>query len=198
MTELEKCMAGEFYDCHDKVFIEMKSVATRWMQRYNALPYERRPERYAMLRELFSGIGTNCSVGDDFICGFGCNIYLGNNVSINYRCTLIDCNKITIGDNVLIAPGVQINTASHPVEWEERRNPDFPDNPQAYFCKTYAKPVTIGNGCWIGAGAILLGGMTLGDNVTVAAGAVVTKSFPGDCLIGGVPARIIKRFAERR
>lgn len=150
-----------------------------------------------MLRELFGSIGTNGSVGDDFICGFGRNIYPGDNVSINYRCILIDCNKITIGDNVLIAPGVQSNTASRPVEWEERRNPDFPANPQAYFCKTYAKPVTVGNGCWIGAGAILLGGVTLGDNVTVAAGAVVTKSFLRRLPHRGIPAGIIKRFEEK-
>lgn len=194
MTELEKCMAGEPYDCHDRVFIDMKAEATRWMQRYNALPYERRGERYAMLRELFGAVGNNCSVGDDFICGFGRNIYLGDNVSVNYRCTFIDCNRITVGSNVLIAPGVQINTASHPVEWEKRRNPEFDANPKTYFCRTYALPVTIGDNCWIGAGAIILGGVTLGDNVTVAAGAVVTRSFPGGCLIGGVPARLIRHF----
>lgn len=197
MTELEKCMAGEVYDCHDEVFLKMKAVATQWMQRYNSLPYEQRKERYSMLKELFGHVGQNCSAGDGFICGFGCNIYLGDNVSINYRCTLIDCNTIRIGNNVLIAPGVQINTASHPVDWNDRRNPDFDHNPRAYFCKTYAKPVTIGNDCWIGAGAIILGGVTLGDNVTVAAGAVVTRSFPGDCLIGGVPARVIRKFNTR-
>lgn len=164
------------------------------MQRYNSLPYEKRDERYSMLKELFGHVGVNCSAGDGFICGFGCNIYLGDNVSINYRCTLIDCNTIRIGNNVLIAPGVQINTASHPVDWSDRRNPESDKNPKAYFCKTYAEPVTIGNNCWIGAGAIILGGVTLGDNVTVAAGAVVTQSFPGDCLIGGVPARILKKF----
>lgn len=195
MTELEKCMAGEPYDCHDQIFIDMKAVATRWM--YNSLPYERRAERYSMLKELFGAVGANCSAGDGFICGFGCNIFLGDNVSINYRCTLIDCNEIRIGSNVLIAPGVQINTASHPVEWEDRRNPDFENNPKAYFCKTYALPVTIGDNCWIGAGSILIGGVTLGDNVTVAAGAVVTKSFPSNCLIGGVPARVLRRFGAQ-
>ena len=194
MTELERCMAGEFYDCHDVVFIKMKAVATLWMQLYNSLSYEQRKQRYSMLKELFAEVGENCSVADGFICGFGCNIFLGNNVSINYRCTLIDCNTIKIGNNVLIAPGVQINTASHPVEWPERHNPDFENNPQAYFCKTYARPVTIGDNCWIGAGAIVLGGVSLGDNVTVAAGAVVTQSFPGNCLIGGVPAKILKRL----
>lgn len=180
------------YDCHANEFITAKAKATQWMQQYNTLPYEQRAKRYDMLKELFAEVGVNCSVGDDFICGFGCNIHLGNNVSINYRCTLIDCNEIKIGNNVLIAPCVQINTASHPVSWAERRNPERETNPQAYFCKTFAKPVIIGNGSWIGAGATIIAGVTLGNNVTVAAGAVVTKSFPDNCLIGGVPAKIIK------
>ena len=83
MTELEKCMAGQFYDCHDKVFLEMKAVATQWMQRYNSLPYEQRAERYSMLKELFGHVGENCSAGDGFICGFGRNIYLGTRVRDN-------------------------------------------------------------------------------------------------------------------
>lgn len=115
MSELEKCLAGELYDCHDKIFIERKARASEWCERYNSVPYSQRHCRYAMLRELFGAVGRNVSVGDDFICGFGCNIYIGDNVSINLRCTLIDCNKITIGNNVLIAPGVQINTSIHPV-----------------------------------------------------------------------------------
>ena len=197
MTELEKCMAGELYDCHDPIFIEMKATATQWMQRYNSMPYEQRAQRYSMLRDLFGSVGTNCSVGDDFICGFGRNIHLGNNVSINYRCTLIDCNTITIGDNVLIAPGVQINTASHPVRWDERRNPDFEVNPQAYFCKTYAKPITIGNNCWIGAGVIILAGVTIGDNSTIGAGSVVVRDIPPDSLAVGNPCRVIKSLSER-
>lgn len=194
-NELDKCMYGLEYDCHDSIFLESKAVATKWMQEYNSLSYDCRSERYAMLKRLFGAVGTNCSVGDDFICGFGCNIYLGSNVSINYRCTLIDCNKIVIGNNVLIAPCVHINTATHPVSWEERRNPVFDENPKAYFCKTLAKPVIIGDCCWIGAGVTILAGVTLGKNVTVAAGAVVTKSFPDNTLIGGVPARIIRKLA---
>ena len=95
MTELEKCMAGQFYDCHDKVFLEMKAVATQWMQRYNSLlvrqwmqrynslPYEQWAKRYSMLKELFGHVGENCSAGDGFICGFGRNIYLGTRVRDN-------------------------------------------------------------------------------------------------------------------
>ncbi|NPD91504.1 sugar O-acetyltransferase [Xylanibacter muris] len=194
MTELEKCMAGEVYDCHDEAFLQMKAAAAKWVQKYNSLPYEERAERYTMIKDFFGRVGKNCSVGDGFICDFGCNIYLGDNVSVNYRCTFIDCNNIIIGNNVLIASGVQINTASHPTAWTDRRNDEFEKNPGAYFCKTFAKPVTIGDCCWIGAGVIIIGGVSLGKNVTVAAGAVVTQSFPDNCLIGGVPAKVIRYF----
>ena len=146
-------MAGEWYNCHDKIFIERKAKASDWCQRYNSTPYNQRSNRYALLKEQFGSVGTNVSVGDEFICGFGNNIYIGNNVSINIRCILIDCNKITIGNNVLIAPGVQINTSTHPVELMDRLTPDWQPGSDAYRWRTYALPITIEDNCWIGAGA---------------------------------------------
>ena len=95
-----------------------------------------------MLKEQFGAVGNNVSVGDEFICGFGNNIYIGNNVSINLRCMLIDCNKITIGNNVLIAPGVQINTSTHPVELADRLTPDWNPESGEYRWRTYALPIT--------------------------------------------------------
>ena len=109
-------MAGELYDCHDRVFIERKARASEWCRRYNAVPYSERGKRHAMLRELFGSVGEHVTVGDEFLCGFGDNIYIGEHVSVNIRCVFVDCNRITIGDRVLIAPGVQINTSTHPVE----------------------------------------------------------------------------------
>lgn len=85
-------------------------------------------------------------MGDSFTCGFGYNIFIGNNVSVNMNCTFIDCNKITIGNNVLIAPHVQIHTAAHPIELNERLTPDWEPESSAYFCRTFALPVTIGDG----------------------------------------------------
>ena len=141
-TELEKCMAGEWYDCHDPIFIERKAQASQWCARYNSTPYSQRSTRYAMLKEQFGAVGNNVSVGDEFICGFGNNIYIGNNVSINLRCMLIDCNKITIGNNVLIAPGAQINTSTHPVELADRLTPDWNPESGEYRWRTYALPIT--------------------------------------------------------
>lgn len=196
-TELEKCMAGEWYNCHDKIFIERKAIASDWCMRYNSTPYSRRSERYALLKEQFGSVGTNVSVGDDFVCGFGNNIYIGNNVSINIRCIFIDCNKITIGNNVLIAPGVQINTSTHPVELMDRLNPDWHPGSDAYFCKTYALPIAIEDGCWIGAGVIILPGVTIGKGSVIGAGSVVNKDIPENCVAVGNPCRVIRKINQK-
>ncbi len=192
MTEQDKCMAGEIYDCHSSVFLERKARATDWMQRYNSLPYSDRSKRYGMIREIFGSVGTNVSVGDGTIIGFGDNIHVGNNVSINYRCILNDCNSIVIGNDVLIAPGVQMNTASHPKLLSERLTADWSPASGEYRWRTFAKPIIIGDGCWIGANAMIIGGVTIGDGAVVAAGAVVTKDVEPNTMVGGVPANKIK------
>lgn len=194
MTEQEKCMAGELYDCHSPIFIERKARATDWMQRYNSSSYANRSNRYAMIKELFGSVGTNVSVGDGTIVGFGDNIHIGNNVSINYRCILNDCNSIIIGNDVLIAPGVQINTASHPSPLHERLTPNWNSSTGEYRWRTFARPIIIGDGCWIGADATIIAGVTIGDGAVVAAGAVVTKDVPPNTMVGGVPARVIKKL----
>ncbi len=195
-TEWEKCLAGELYDCHHPCFIEQKAKASAWCARYNAVPYARRCERRAMLAELFASVGSNVSVGDHFTCGFGCNISIGNNVSVNLNCTFIDCNRITIGNNVLIAPHVHLNTASHPVELADRLTPDWKPESGAYFCRTYARPITIEDGCWIGAGVIILGGVTIGHGSVIGAGSVVTKSIPPNSVAAGNPCRVIRRINQ--
>lgn len=110
MTELEKCMAGKIYDCHNETFLYLKEESRRLLREYNALKYEQKEEKREILNRLFSQIGTNVSVGQPFLCDYGINISLGNNVSINMNCTFVDCNKIEIGDNVLIASNVQLYT----------------------------------------------------------------------------------------
>lgn len=101
-TELEKCMAGEWYDCHDPVFIEFKAKTRKLLATYNSMPYENKAERRLVLKEMFGSIGTNVSVGNPFICDYGRNIHIGNNVSVNMNCTLVDCNTITIGTMYLL------------------------------------------------------------------------------------------------
>lgn len=196
-TELEKCMAGEWYNCHDRIFIERKAKASAWCLRYNSTPYSQRSSRYELLKEQFGSVGTNVSVGDDFVCGFGNNIHIGDNVSINIRCILIDCNKITIGNNVLIAPGVQINTSTHPVELIDRLTPDWQPGSDAYRWHTYALPITIEDDCWIGAGCIILPGVTIGRGSVIGAGSVVNKDIPANSVAVGNPCRVIRSINQQ-
>lgn len=194
MTELEKCMAGEWYDCHEKTFLTFKQTARELLSKYHALAYGQKEEKTQLLRQLFGGIGTNVSVGLPFLCDYGRNIYLGNNVSVNMNCTFVDCNKITIGNNVLIASNVQLYTAAHPVELSERLTPGQTPDKEEYFCRTYALPITIGNGCWLGGGVIVLPGVTIGDGCVIGAGSIVTKDIPPDSLAVGNPCRVIRQI----
>lgn len=194
MTELEKCMAGWNYNCHDNVFLEYKRKARELLTKYNALPYECKREKAEILGRLFGSIGTNVSVGAPFLCDYGCNTYIGNNVSINMNCTFVDCNKIQIGNQVLIASNVQIYTSTHPVELSERLTPDWSPESGEYFCRTYALPVKIGNGCWIGGGVIILPGVTIGDGTVIGAGSVVTKDIPDNCVAAGNPCKVLRRI----
>lgn len=194
MTELEKCMSGEWYDCHDQIFLDLKKNARSLLKQYNSFSYEQKQEKEEVLRQLFGSIGTNVSVGLPFICDYGKNIHIGNNVSVNMNCTFVDCNKIEIGNNVLIASNVQIYTATHPVELADRLTPDWNPDSGAYFCRTYALPVKIGNGCWIGGGVIILPGVSVGDGTVIGAGSVVTKDIPANCVAVGNPCRVMKRI----
>lgn len=198
MTELEKCMAGEYYNCHDQIFLDFKANARKLLKEYHALSYEQKEEKTAILRKLFGKIGTNVSVGLPFICDYGRNIFLGNNVSVNMNCTFVDCNTISIGNNVLIASNVQLYTATHPVELSERMTPDWVPESEEYFCRTYALPIKIGNGCWLGGGVIVLPGVTIGDGSVIGAGSVVTKDIPENSLAVGNPCRVIREINTSR
>ena len=125
MTELEKCMAGVLYNCHDEVFLGFKEKSKELLAVYNSLPYCEKEKKREILEDMFGGIGDNVSVGTPFLCDYGRNIYIGKNVSINMNCTFIDCNEIRIGSNVMVASNVQIYTATHPVEFGQRMTPGW-------------------------------------------------------------------------
>lgn len=164
--------------------------------KYNSLPYDHKEEKRQVLKEMLGSVGTKVSIGHSFICDYGRNIHIGNNVTVNTGCTFVDCNRITIGNNVLIAPNVQIYTATHPIELNERLTPVETDEGIEYIRHTYALPVTIEDGCWIGGGVIILPGITIGKGSVIGAGSVVTKIFLPTAWQRETPARLFVKSTE--
>ncbi len=192
MTEKEKMLAGELYDCGDAELMELWIRGKNLMQQYNSLDYSDKTEQIRILDELLGSHGKQTQITAPFFVDYGKFIFLGNNCEINMNCIFLDCNHITIGDNALIAPGVHIYTVFHPIKAHERHNKslnkDFP------FAVSKTAPVTIGNNVWIGGGSIILPGVTIGDNVTIGAGSVVAKSIPGNVLAYGNPCKVVREI----
>ena len=181
MTELEKLDAGLEYDFWDEGVNGRKLRAIRMCQKLNAMPQEDEAAREPVIRELLGAAGENPSIGPNFNCDYGLHITVGKNFLTNYNVTILDIAPVKIGDYVMIGPNTLITTVGHPLSPLGRRK---------HLGK--AEPVLIGDDVWIGGNVTVLPGVTIGSNVVVAAGAVVTKDVPDNCVVGGVPAHVIK------
>lgn len=191
MTEREKMLAGELYDCGDEELITQWHKAKNLVRDYNNTDSENLESKDKILTELLGGCGSNLWITSPFFVDYGNNIYFGNNCEVNMNCTFLDDNKIIIGDNALIAPNVQIYTAFHPTNAKDRFG-EMKKDGSFEFCKTQTAPVHIGNNVWIGGGAIIMPGVTIGDNVVIGAGSVVTKDIPSNKIAYGNPCRVIR------
>lgn len=182
-SEYELMLANEMYAPADEELQTMRQAARRLMYRFNQSDPDNQADRRSILLELLGKIGINSEIEPPFYCDYGSLIFLGENVFINFNCVLLDCSKITIGDNCMIAPGCQILTAYHPLEAKLRNSG-----------RELAAPITIGNNVWLGAGVIVLPGVTIGDGAVIGAGSIVTKSVPANSLAVGNPARVIREI----
>lgn len=180
--EWEKMLSGEVYDAQMPEFHERLARARHAMRRFNDLPPLDLEAQHVLLKSLFGRIGEKFTVNQPFRCDYGCNIFIGENFFANFNLTILDEAKVTIGDNCFIGPNVSIYTACHPLNARERATG-----------VEWAEPVTVGNDVWIGGGATLLPGVTVGDGAVIAAGAVVTRPVEPYTLVGGNPARFIKK-----
>ena len=190
MTEKEKMLAGELYDCGDAELLALWHRAKDLARDYNLTNSSDTKRKSELLNELLGKVGNQLWITPPFHVDYGCNIYFGNNCEVNMNCTFLDDNKIIIGDNVLIAPNVQIYTAYHPTHYLDRFT--ISENETFNFCKTQTAPVIIGKNVWIGGGPIILPGVTIGDNTVIGAGSVVTKDIPADTIAYGNPCKVHK------
>lgn len=178
MTEYDKMLAGLPYRPGDPGLAAARARAQRLMQRYNATTLDDAALRREILGDLLGSLGAKGAIRTPFSVDYGSNIHLGDEVFLNYGCVLLDVCAIHIGDQTQIGPAVQIYAADHP------RDPAQRD-----AGLELGKPVTIGRKVWIGGGAIILPGVTIGDNAIVAAGAVVTRDVVAGVTVKGNPAR---------
>ncbi|MCH6233260.1 sugar O-acetyltransferase [Cognataquiflexum rubidum] len=190
MTEREKLLAGEFYNSRDPELLEMYHQAKELLKQWSDESSRNGEEKSRILQKLLGKVGKGVWIEAPFYCDYGKNITIGENTFINANAVFLDCNRIDIGKNVLIGPNVQIYTATHPISASDRINPN-PESNQAPY-KTKALPVRIGDNCWIGGNTVILPGITIGNNVTVAAGSLVTKDIPNKKLAMGSPARLVR------
>lgn len=192
MTEREKMLAGQIYDCGDPELLEQWHKAKDLIRIYNNSNSADIKRKEEILNELLGGRGKNLWITAPFFVDYGNNIYFGNNCEVNMNCTFLDDNIIRIGDNALIAPNVQIYTAFHPTNALDRFGEPREDG-SFEFCKTQTAPVTIGNNVWIGGGAIIMPGITIGDNVVIGAGSIVTKDIPDNTIAYGNPCCVMRQ-----
>ena len=182
MTELEKALNGIPYDSRDAGINEFQFGVKKACHEFNHLPPDD-PKRTEILSELVSGYNPYVFVESDFRCVFGKNIHFEGMAILNFNCTLLDSNIITIGDRTLIGPGCHIICTNHALDAEERLRGLF-DN----------RPVRIGARVWLGANVTVLPGMTIGDEAVIGAGSVVTKNIPAGVIAVGNPCRVLREI----
>ncbi len=186
MNEKTKMHTGELYLCEDEEIMKEQVLCLEKLYDYNAtrpLEYEKRA---ALLKEMFAEIGDNCYIEPPFHSNWGGkHVHFGHNVYANFNFTAVDDTHIYVGDYTMIGPNVTVATAGHPILPELREK-----------IYQYNMPVHIGRNCWIGAGAIILPGVTVGDNSVIGAGSVVTKDIPSGVVAVGNPCRILREISE--
>lgn len=190
MKEFDRMLSGEFYNTRDPELLQMSFDAKKLVETFNTTSVDEIERKVQILKKLLGSLGEGVWIEKPIQCEFGKNISIGRNTFINFNSVLLDNNKITIGENVLIAPNVQIYTATHPISVMERINKHPQANDAPY--RTNTKPVTIGNNVWIGGNSVILPGVSIGENTVIGAGSVVTKSIPANCVAVGNPCKIIK------
>ena len=186
----EAMISGKMYWSNDPELLQARTNAQEFCRQYNLLGPHDMTERTEKMKNFLGTCGKGVYIEPMFFCDYGTNIHVGKNFYANYNLTILDCCPVRIGDNCMIAPNVQIYTATHPAPHALRN-----ERADGKIWE-YGMPITIGHNVWIGGGAIICPGVTIGDGAVIAAGAVVVKDVPANAIVGGNPARVIKNIAQ--
>lgn len=182
----DRLHTGELYLPGDEAIMEHQEKCLERLYEYNMTRPGEKEKRNALLKEMLAELGENCYIEPPFHANFGgAHLHFGKNVYANFNLTCVDDTHIYVGDYTMFGPNITISTAGHPILPELRQ--------KAY---QYNASVHIGRNCWIGAGAIILPGITIGDNTVVGAGSVVTKDLPSDVVAVGNPCKILREISE--
>lgn len=184
ITEKNKMLRGELYNPADPELVNEKTNAHRLTRLFNQTLETEESKRSELLKELFGSTGENLYIEPNLRCDYGYNLHVGDNFYANFDCVFLDVCEIRIGINCFIAPGVHIYTATHPINSFERNSG-----------VEYGKSVHIGDNVWIGGRTVINPGVSIGKNVVVASGSVVTKDVSDNVVVGGNPAKVIRQIA---
>lgn len=195
MSERELMLRGEIYNPRDPELLALARAARAAVARFAAVPAEDAAGRHAALCAVLDA-AEGVWVEPPFFCEYGRHIRLGRDTFVNANCVFLDAAPISVGADVLIAPGVQLLTASHPVVAGERLVPPAERGAGQAPYRTWARPITIGDGVWLGAGAIVLPGVTIGARAVIGAGSVVSRDVPANCVAVGQPCRVQRILPE--
>ena len=182
MTQKDRMLAGKLYRVDETLAAELRR-ARELLQQFNQSTDA--AQRRDVLDRLLGGTGENLYIEPPFRCDYGANIYVGNNFYANFECIILDQCPIRIGDNVLFGPRVSLYSAGHPIDAQIRNS---------YL--EFGKPITIGSDVWGGGDTVILGGLTVGSNVVIGAGSVVTEDIPPDCIAVGNPCRVLRKITD--
>lgn len=185
MNAKERMKSGKIYFCTDEELAKEQLRRLDRLYDFNQTRPSEMPKRMALLKEILAEVGENCYVEPPLHANWGCHTHFGNNVYANFNLTLVDDTDIYVGDGVLFGPNVVVAVAGHPVDPDLRRK-----------VAQFNLPVHIGNNVWIGAGAIILPGIAIGDNSVIGAGSVVTKDVPANVVAVGNPCRVLREIGE--
>lgn len=183
-TEQQKMLAGELYNALDPELVRARERARDLCQLLNASRESEQENRRRLLTELLAAGGDSAWIQPPFYCDYGSNIYLGQKVYFNFNCVVLDVCEVRVGDYTLFGPAVQIYAAGHPISPALRRSVEF------------GKPVVVGSDVWVGGGAIICPGVTIGSRSVIGAGSVVTRDIPEGVVAVGNPCRVLREIDE--